>query len=97
MAVPVILALDDDPEVLHQLRENLTARYSGAYRILTAHSAHSALDLLEHLHETREQVAVLMIDHDMRHMEAPEFFETLGEQHPGAKRVLLTSFDEDDA
>jgi thioredoxin reductase (NADPH) len=97
MAAPVILALDDDPDILHGLREDLTARYSESYRILTAHSAHSALDLLEHLHETREQVAVLIIDHDMRHMEASEFFTNLGSQHPGAKRVLLTSFDEDDA
>ncbi|RZV42747.1 MAG: response regulator [Acidimicrobiia bacterium] len=97
MALPVILALDDNPEILHQLREDLTARYAETYRILTAHSAHSALDLLEHLHETRGQVAVLIIDHDMRHMEAPEFFDTLGDQHPRAKRVVLTSFDEDDA
>ena len=97
MAVPVMLALDDDPEILHQLRQDLTARYAETYRVLTAHSAHSALDLLEHLHETREQVAVLIIDHDMRHMEATEFFATLGSRHPGAKRVLLTSFDEDDA
>ncbi|NNC92488.1 MAG: FAD-dependent oxidoreductase [Acidimicrobiia bacterium] len=97
MAVPVILALEDNPEVLHQLREDLTARYADTYRVLTAHSAHSALDLLEHLHETREQVAVLIIDHDMRHMEASEFFTTLGSQHPGSKRVLLTGFDQDDA
>jgi thioredoxin reductase (NADPH) len=97
MASPVILALDDDPENLHVLREDLTARYAETYRVLTAHSAHSAIDLLDHLHETREQVAVLIIDHDMRHMEASEFFATLGSQHPGAKRVLLTSFEEDDA
>ena len=75
-----------------RLREDLTARYAETYRVLTAHSAHSALDLLEHLHETREQVAVLIIDHDMRHMDASEFFTTLGSHHPGAKRVLLTSF-----
>ncbi len=97
MALPVILALDDDPDILHQLREDLVAHYAETYRILTAHSAHSALDLLEHLHETREHVAVLLIDHDMRHMEAPEFFATLGEQHPGAKRVILTGFDEEEA
>ncbi len=97
MAAPVILALDDDPEILHRLREDLTARYADQYRILTAHSAHSALDLLEHLHETREKLAVLVIDHDMRHMDASVFFETLGDKHPGAKRVLLTSFEADDA
>jgi thioredoxin reductase (NADPH) len=95
--LPVILALDDDPDILHRLREDLTVRYADTYRILTAHSAHSALDLLEHLHETREQVAILIIDHEMRHMEAPEFFSTLGAQHPGAKRVLLTRYEEDDA
>ena len=96
MALPVILALDDDSAILDQLHADLTARYANDYRILAAHSAHSALDLLEHLHETREQVAVLIADYDMRHMDATAFFTKLGSRHAGAKRVLLTAFDDEE-
>lgn len=92
----MILALADDPEILRRLHEDLSARYTDTYRILTVHSGPSALDLLDHLHEARDQVAVMIVDHEMQHMDAPRLFETLESQHPGTKRVLLVAFEGDD-
>ena len=94
--MPVILALDENPDTLSRLRQDLVAHYADGYRILTAHSAEAALDLLDHLQESKEPVALVLVDHDMQQMRSDRFCAQLGERHPAAKRVLLTSYQADD-
>ena len=48
MAKPVILTVDDDPDVLQSIERDLRSRYSERYRIMRAASANEALDVLHH-------------------------------------------------
>jgi len=49
MARPVILTIDDDPDVLLSIERDLRQRYNEKYRILRADSGRNALDLLKRL------------------------------------------------
>ena len=44
MVKPVILAVDDDPQVVPAVARNLRRRYARDYRVLRADSGESALD-----------------------------------------------------
>ncbi len=46
MAKPVILAVDDDPQVLRAVERDLRRRYARDYRVMRADSGESALDPL---------------------------------------------------
>lgn len=96
MATPVILGVDENPEILEALRADLAERYDDRYRILTAHSPEAAVDLLDHLHETRESLALLIVGHPLGTADTDRFLSELGARHRSAKRVLLADFDEDE-
>ena len=49
MARPVLLAVDDDPEVLGAVERDLRRHYRARYRILTARSGAEALDAVRTL------------------------------------------------
>ena len=59
MARPVILTIDDDPEVLRAIERDLRQRYSQNYRIMRAESGMTALDILRRLQQRGESVALL--------------------------------------
>ena len=45
MAKPIILTVDDDPEVLRAIERDLRKRYSEHYRVIRAESGASALEI----------------------------------------------------
>src|SRR5207302_6347347 len=47
MSEPVILAVDDDTQVLAAIRRDLRSRYRAHYRVLAANSGEAAIDLLQ--------------------------------------------------
>ena len=49
MAKPVILAVDDEPEVLNFIDRDLRQHYSGTYRVMKASSGALALDTVRQL------------------------------------------------
>jgi thioredoxin reductase (NADPH) len=59
MAKPVILTVDDDPDVLRAIERDLRAHYSEQYRVLRAESGAAALDLLRRLQQRNDAVARL--------------------------------------
>ena len=65
MTRPVILTVDDDPQVLAAIATDLRKRYSKDYRIVRAASAAEALDALRGLKEGAEPVALLLSDQRM--------------------------------
>ena len=65
MTRPVILTVDDDPQVLAAIASDLRKRYSKDYRIVRAASAAEALDALRGLKEAAEPVALLLSDQRM--------------------------------
>ena len=60
MAKPVILTIDDDPEVLRAVERDLRRKYAADYRILRSESPSSALGLLKKLRQRDEPVALLL-------------------------------------
>ena len=97
MAKPVILAVDDDPQVLRAVERDLRRRYAREYRVLRAESGESALDTLGKLKLRGDPVALFLVDQRMPKMTGVEFLEEAIGRYPDAKRALLTAYSDTEA
>ena len=97
MIKPVILAVDDDPQVLRAVERDLRRKYAREYRVLRADSGESALDALDKLKLRGDPVALFLVDQRMPRMTGVEFLEKAVEMFPEAKRDLLTAYADTDA
>ncbi|MDJ0791069.1 MAG: FAD-dependent oxidoreductase [Acidimicrobiia bacterium] len=97
MAKPVILAVDDDPQVLAAVRNDLRTRYGGDYRIVGAASGPEAVDAVEELYDGGRTVAAFVVDQRMPGMTGTEFLTRAIRVFPEAKRLLLTAYADTDA
>ncbi|MGD0546402.1 MAG: response regulator, partial [Terracidiphilus sp.] len=97
MAKPVLLTVDDDPEVLRAVERDLRRRYAERYRVLRADSGATALEALRGLKRRGDSVALLLVDQRMPQMTGVEFLGQAKEIFPDAKRVLLTAYADTDA
>jgi len=96
-AKPVILAVDDDADVLRLVKSDLRKQYGAKYRILSADGGESALDALRQLQERKEAVALLVVDQRMPGMGGIDFLEQAIKLYPNCKRVLLTAYADTEA
>jgi len=94
---PILLTVDDDPEVSRSLARDLRQQYGEDYRIRRAESGPAALDALKELKLRDENVGLLLADHRMPEMTGVEFLEQARELYPKARRVLLTAYADTDA
>ena len=85
----MILAIDDDPDVLFALSRCLV---HAGYRVATTEDAEEAFAIM-----AREPVRVLISDIDMPAMNGLEVVRRARKLHPGIARVLLTGFGTFDA
>ena len=97
MAKPVLLTVDDDPEVLRAVERDLRRRYAERYRVMRADSGAAALEALKGLKRRGDSVALLLVDQRMPQMTGVEFLGQAMEFFPDAKRVLLTAYADTDA
>jgi len=97
MAKPVILTVDDDPDVLRAVERDLRQRYDDRYRVLRAESGIAALDLLRRLRQRNDSVALMLVDHRMPEMNGVETLVEAMKLYPNAKRVLLTAYADTEA
>jgi thioredoxin reductase (NADPH) len=97
MAKPVILAVDDDLQVLRAVERDLRRRYAREYRVLRADSGASALDTLGKLKLRGDPVALFLVDQRMPKMTGVEFLEEAIGRFPDAKRALLTAYSDTEA
>jgi thioredoxin reductase (NADPH) len=92
MAKPVLLAVDDDAEVLNAVGRDLRAQFGGDYRIVKAGSGAEALQTTRELKQRGASVALFLVDERMPGMTGTQFLvEALG-MYPDARRVLLTAY-----
>ena len=89
---PVLLTVDDDPEVSRAIARDLRRHYGAKYRIVRAESGQAALEALRELKLRGDRVAVLLADHRMPQMNGIEFLEQAIDLYPFARRVLLTAY-----
>ncbi len=97
MGKPVILAVDDDPQVLRSVARDLRSRYGRDYRILRAESGEEALQALDELQSIGDAVALLLSDQRMPHMDGVSFLSQAIKRFPTSKRALLTAYADTDA
>jgi thioredoxin reductase (NADPH) len=96
MAKPVILTIDDEPEVLNSIDRDLRQHYSDLYRVMKASSGELALDTAEQLKKRGIQVALFVVDQRMPGMTGTQFLIEAIKLYPDARRVLLTAYADTD-
>jgi thioredoxin reductase (NADPH) len=89
---PVILAVDDDHEVLRAVERDLRKRYRESYRIISASSGTEALDTARELKRRGAPVALFLVDQRMPDMSGTELLVQLRALLPDTKRTLLTAY-----
>src|SRR6202034_1870998 len=97
MPPPILLTVDDDPEVSRALARDLRQQYGEDYRIRRAESGPAALEALKEFKLRDERVGLLLADHRMPEMTGVEVLEQAREFSPKARRVLLTAYADTDA
>ena len=97
MRLPIILSIDDDPQVLQAIQHDLRQKYRKQYRILATSSAREALESLTELKKKGEEVALFLSDQRMPDMTGVEFLTEARKVFPNAKRALLTAYSDIDA
>ena len=97
MVKPVIMTVDDEPQVLNAVARDLQSRYGEDYRIVKAGSGHEALDAIAEFERRGTPVALFVVDQRMPGMSGTEFLTEAITHFPEAKRVLLTAYADTDA
>ena len=97
MGKPVILTVDDDPQVLAAVRRDLRTNYAQDYRIVSAGSGAEGLETVGELKARGQTVALFLCDQRMPEMTGTEFLVEAIQIFPEAKRLLLTAYADTDA
>jgi thioredoxin reductase (NADPH) len=97
MNKPVILVIDDDPQVLAAIRRDLRARYREHYSVMSAGSGAEALEAARELKRRGDALALFVSDQRMPGMAGHEVLAQSREIYPLARRVLLTAYSDIDA
>jgi thioredoxin reductase (NADPH) len=97
MARPILLAVDDDVNVLESVVQDLRREYGAKYRVMRAASGQAALDTMSQLQSRQESVALIVSDQRMPGMTGVEFLEKARAFYPDARRVLLTAYADTEA
>ena len=97
MAVPVLLTVDDEPQVLNAVERDLRQHYGRDYRIIKAGSGQEALDVVKQLKQRGDPLALFLVDQRMPNMSGTNFLEKAREFYPEARKVLLTAYADTEA
>jgi thioredoxin reductase (NADPH) len=92
MAKPIMLTVDDEPQVLGAIARDLQARYRDDYRIVRAGSGQDALEAVRAFKRRGDAIALFLVDQRMPGMTGTEFLTEALVLYPDAKRVLLTAY-----
>ena len=92
MKKPIIMAVDDDPDVLQAIAHDLRRNYGQDYRVVRATSGAEGLDAVRQIKLANDTVALIVSDQRMPQMTGDEFLRKALPFFPTAKRVLLTAY-----
>jgi thioredoxin reductase (NADPH) len=94
---PVLLVVDDDPQVLAAVRRDLRSRYRENYIIVSASSGSEALNTARELKTRGDSLAMVISDQRMPGMLGADLLAKSREVYPLARRVLLTAYSDIEA
>ena len=97
MNKPVLLIVDDDPQVLAAVRRDLRSRYREQYTVMSAVSGEEALATARELKSRGDSLAMIISDQRMPGMLGSEVLARSREVYPLARRVLLTAYSDIEA
>jgi len=97
MPKPILLTVDDDPDVLRAIERDLRSQYGAEYRVISSDAPEAALDLLKGLKVRNDGVALLLVDQRMPRMDGVSFLQEARQIYPDAKRALLTAYADTNA
>ncbi len=89
---PVIMTVDDEPQVLNAIERDLRSHFRSEYRILKVGSGTEALDTVAQLKEREATLALFLVDERMPQMSGTEFLAEARKVYPDARKVLLTAY-----
>ena len=92
MAKPVLLAVDDDVQVLNAVERDLRSHFHKDYQVLKASSAKEALSIVERLKQKNTPLALFLVDQRMPETSGTEFLKLAKPFYPLARKVLLTAY-----
>jgi len=89
---PVIMTVDDDPQVLAAVERDLRRHFGENYRIVRASSGMAALEAIRGFKQRDAPVALLLVDQRMPEMTGIQFLAEARKIYPDARKVLLTAY-----
>ena len=92
MVKPIILAVDDDPEVLNAVDRDLRAHFRTDYRIIKVASGRLAMETTTQLKQRGSPIALFLVDERMPEMSGTQFLAEAIKLYPDARKVLLTAY-----
>jgi thioredoxin reductase (NADPH) len=92
MAKPIILTVDDEPQVLNAIGRDLQQHYRGDYRLVKATSGAEALEAVRQLKHRDAPIALFLADQRMPEMSGVAFLSEASKFYPEARKVLLTAY-----
>ena len=96
MIKPIILAIDDEPQVLNAVARDLQAQYQSEYQIMRASSGNEAMEAVKELKRRNLAIALFLVDQRMPVMSGIEFLSEAVKHYPETKKVLLTAYADTD-
>ena len=90
----MILAVDDDPDVIALIGRELEDRYGRAYRIETARASATARETMTTLLESGDRLALVLADQWLPDGTGCELLAEAGDLFPHSRRLLLISWGE---
>ena len=91
MALPALVAVDENPDVLNSVEAQLIRRYASDYRIECLHDPAEAVRTLSRLKDTAVDVALVLVGQSLSDASRVELLGQVRRLYPHAKRVLLVA------
>jgi thioredoxin reductase (NADPH) len=92
MAKPIIMTVDDEPQVLNAVERDLRRHYRSDYRVMKVASGTEAIDVVRQLKQRGDTVALFLVDQRMPYMSGTDFLGEAMKFYPDARKVLLTAY-----
>ncbi len=97
MPKPIILTVDDEPQVLNAVERDLRRHYGSEYRVIKASSGTEALEAVRQLKRRNSPIALFLADQRMPTMSGTEFLAEARVLYPETRKVLLTAYADTEA